>query len=45
MTDKQLEENCTEVLKQITELLPNRRDNMKDISIKWTMSKPIALDK
>jgi large subunit ribosomal protein L1 len=45
MTDKQLEENCTEVLKQITELLPNRKDNMKDISIKWTMSKPIALDK
>lgn len=45
MTDKQLEENCIEVLKQITELLPNRKDNMKDLSIKWTMSKPIALDK
>jgi large subunit ribosomal protein L1 len=45
MTDKQLEENVTEVVRAITELLPNRKDNMKDISIKWTMGKPIALDK
>jgi ribosomal protein L1 len=45
MTDKQLEENVAEVIKTITELLPNRRDNIKDISIKWTMGKPIALDK
>ncbi|MEI7719346.1 MAG: hypothetical protein WCI72_05740 [archaeon] len=45
MTDTQLKENVVEVLKQITELLPNRKDNIKDVSIKFTMSKPITLDK
>lgn len=45
MTDAQLIENVTDVLKSITELLPNRKDNIKDVSIKFTMSKPIALDK
>jgi len=45
MTDVQLTENVTEVLKAITELLPNRKDNIKNVSIKWTMGKPIELDK
>lgn len=45
MTDAQLKENVIEVLREITELLPNRKDNIKDVSIKLTMSKPIALDK
>jgi len=45
MSDKNLIDNVTEVIREITELLPNRKDNMKDISIKWTMSKPIQLDK
>jgi len=45
MTDANLIENVTEVIKSISELLPNRKDNMKDISIKWTMGKPVAIDK
>lgn len=45
MADKQLEENIEEVIKAITEILPNRKDNIKNISIKWTMGKTISIDK
>jgi ribosomal protein L1 len=45
MSDKELIENFKEVYREITELLPNRKDNMSNVSIKWTMGKPIALDK
>jgi len=45
MSDKELTDNVKEVLREITELLPNRKDNMSNVSIKWTMGKPIALDK
>lgn len=45
MADKQLEENIIDVLKSIIELLPNRKDNIKNASVKWTMGEPIRLEK
>jgi large subunit ribosomal protein L1 len=45
MSDAQLEENFLSVIKSITDLLPNKRDNIRNISIKWTMGRPIPVDK
>lgn len=45
MSDKDLAENIDAVIKSLLELLPNKRDNIKDITIKWTMGKPVELDK
>lgn len=45
MTDEQLEENIDSVIKSIIELLPNRKDNVKNISIKWTMGSSLELEK
>jgi large subunit ribosomal protein L1 len=45
MSDKQLEENVTSVINDLLNLLPNKKDNIKDIQLKWTMSAPVDLDK
>lgn len=45
MTDDQLVENVNSVIKSVVELLPNKKDNIKNIQIKFTMSKPLDLDK
>ncbi len=45
MSDSQLIENTQSVLKSIIDLLPNKKDNIKNISIKWTMGTPIELAK
>ncbi len=45
MSDKQLEENIEAVMRDVLNVLPNKRDNIKDIQLKWTMSSPVELDK
>lgn len=45
MSDAELAENYNSVMKSILDLLPNKKDNIKNMSIKWTMSKPIVLEK
>jgi len=45
MTDAQLAENIKFVIEAISKILPNNKDNIKNISIKFTMSKPVAIDK
>jgi large subunit ribosomal protein L1 len=45
MSDAQLEENIKSVMVEFLNLLPNKKDNIKDIQLKWTMSKPINLEK
>lgn len=45
MSDKELTDNVREVMKAIIELLPNRKDNISNVSIKWTMGTPVAMDK
>ncbi len=45
MSDKELAENVEEVIRAIIELLPNRKDNISNISVKWTMGAPVVVDK
>jgi len=45
MSDAQLAENVQSIIESIAKILPNNKDNIKNISIKFTMSKPIAIDK
>ena len=45
MSDSQLVENFNSVMKALTDLLPNKKDNMKDISVKLTMGAPVPIDK
>lgn len=45
MSDEQLIQNVDSVYESILNILPNRKDNVKDIQVKLTMSKPIELEK
>jgi large subunit ribosomal protein L1 len=45
LSDAQIKENVETVVKAVTQILPQQRDNIKNISIKLTMGKPIVLDK
>jgi len=45
MSDAQLKENIAAVMADLLNLLPNKKDNIKNIQLKWTMSSPVALDK
>jgi len=43
MSDDELVENVEAVLKGLEKLLPRGRDNIKEVLVKFTMSKPIKL--
>ncbi|MDO8516487.1 MAG: hypothetical protein Q7S33_00015 [Nanoarchaeota archaeon] len=43
MTDKELKENVESVITSVENALPRRKDNVKNVMIKLTMSKPIRL--
>lgn len=43
MTDKELKENIESVVTSVENALPRRKDNIKNIIIKLTMSRPIKL--
>jgi len=43
MSDDDLAENVAAVLKGLDKLLPRGRDNIKEVLVKFTMSKPIKL--
>lgn len=45
MSDEQLKENFESALKSITEILPLKKDNIKNVLIKLTMSKPYEIKK
>jgi large subunit ribosomal protein L1 len=45
LSDAQIRENIESVLKSVAAILPQNKDNIKNVFIKLTMSKPIALDK
>ncbi len=45
MSDAQLEENIKAVMNEFLNLLPNKKDNIKNIQLKWTMSAPVNLEK
>jgi large subunit ribosomal protein L1 len=45
LSDAQIKENAESVIKAVTAILPQNRDNIKNVLIKLTMGKPIALDK
>lgn len=45
MSEAQLVENTNSVIKTIIETLPYRKDNIRNIQLKWTMSKPLDLEK
>lgn len=45
MSDKDLSENVTGVINAILDILPNRKDNVKNISVKFTMGKLVQIDK
>lgn len=45
MSDEKLIENIDSVIESISKILPNNKDNIKNISIKWTMSSPVKIDK
>lgn len=44
MSDEQLMENVQAIYKGIENVLPNKKDNVKNVLIKTTMSKPIKLE-
>jgi len=44
MSDSDLAENILDVLKSLEKKLPRGRDNIKQVLIKFTMTKPIAID-
>ena len=43
MSDEDLEENITEIIKGLEKVLPRGRDNVKEVLIKFTMTKPITI--
>ena len=43
MSDKELEENIVFVLKDLENKLPRKNDNIKEVLIKFTMTKPIKI--
>ncbi len=43
MGDEELEENITAVIKGLEKVLPRGRDNVKEVLIKFTMTKPITI--
>ncbi len=43
MDDGELEENITTVIKALEKVLPRGRDNVKEVLIKFTMTKPITI--
>lgn len=45
MSDSQLSENIDSAIKSITEVLPLKKDNIKNILLKLTMSKPYEIKK
>lgn len=45
MSDAQLIENAKSVIKTIVETLPYRKDNIRNIQLKFTMSKPLDIAK
>ncbi|MEM4181584.1 MAG: hypothetical protein QXX68_00255 [Candidatus Pacearchaeota archaeon] len=45
MSDEQIKENIESAIKSITELLPLKKDNIKNILIKLTMSRPYEIEK
>jgi ribosomal protein L1 len=45
MSEAQLIQNANSVIKTIVETLPYRKDNIRNMQLKFTMSKPIDLEK
>jgi len=45
LSDEKIKENVEAVLKAVAVILPQNKDNIKNVSIKLTMGKPIVLDK
>ncbi len=43
MSDDELEENIQAVIKGLTKALPRGNDNVKEVLIKFTMTKPLAI--
>ena len=43
MSDDDLAENVEAVLKGLEKLLPRGRDNVREVLVKFTMSKPVKL--
>ncbi|MEM4605674.1 MAG: hypothetical protein QW103_01385 [Candidatus Pacearchaeota archaeon] len=43
MSDEQIKENIESAIQSITELLPLKKDNIKNILVKFTMSKPYEI--
>ena len=43
MGDNELEENITTVIKGLEKVLPRGRDNVKEVLIKFTMTRPITI--
>ena len=43
LSDEQLKENIDSVIKSIEKLLPLKKDNIKNILVKFTMTKPIKI--
>ena len=43
MSDDELKENIEAVIKGLTKILPRGNDNIKEVLIKFTMTKPIAV--
>jgi large subunit ribosomal protein L1 len=43
MTDKQIEENISGVISGVTSKLPRGKENIKEVLVKFTMTKPIKI--
>jgi ribosomal protein L1 len=43
MDDKKLEENVISVIRSIEGLLPDHHNNVKNVMIKFTMTKPLEV--
>ncbi|MCK5449930.1 hypothetical protein KAI32_03625 [Candidatus Pacearchaeota archaeon] len=43
MSDKELEENITSIINGLEKVLPRGRDNVREVLIKFTMTKPIVI--
>ncbi|MFH1237847.1 MAG: hypothetical protein ABIH79_03400 [archaeon] len=43
MSDKELEENITSVINGLEKVLPRGKDNVKEVLIKFTMTKPVTI--
>jgi large subunit ribosomal protein L1 len=43
MSDKELEENITSIISNVEAKLPRKNDNIKEVLIKFTMTKPLAI--